>query len=139
MFEKKPESQILIIHGSEKIKISKLENKNIAELKEKIEKNVKDQDFWLEYKNKKISFDSNLNEIFGELKICYSKKYCELKNCRLKQCKIMQCCRFCSFKFCAKHKMPEEHFCNNFKECKQEANDKNAMKLEKGKVERNKI
>lgn len=150
---------VTVIDGMEQYTFEEIETVQV--LKDKLNGKVKDIQFSLETvkeeynqliteytqadnnsHNTNLEHENNLNlkkEMNYTFKILYNKKYCDLKECKLKRCRISGECRFCTFSFCATHKMPEEHSCTNLNQCKQEANQKNATQLENGKVQRSKI
>jgi small subunit ribosomal protein S27Ae len=49
--------------------------------------------------------------------------------CTDRAVKIVGECRYCSQKFCGKHRLPESHFCANMVKCREEAAGRNADKL----------
>ncbi|KAI8880379.1 polyubiquitin [Backusella circina FSU 941] len=57
------------------------------------------------------------------------KSRCALPNCNDKPVKIIGDCRYCQSKFCARHRLPEAHACENLLSCKQAAHERNSIKL----------
>ncbi|KAI8995154.1 hypothetical protein BC832DRAFT_522095, partial [Gaertneriomyces semiglobifer] len=51
------------------------------------------------------------------------------QNCNDKIVKIVGTCRYCHSNFCAKHRLPETHACDEMQSCRQAAQDKLAGKL----------
>lgn len=130
---------ISILHGIEKIYLKEQKIRNISELKRILNGKLKDEDFSVEINGHVLESEKQLNELKGTIKICYKKKFCDYIDCRLKRSKVCSNCRFCEYLFCGRHRMPEEHSCVEMKRCKEEANLKNANKLEEGRINKNKI
>jgi ubiquitin C len=57
------------------------------------------------------------------------KSRCAFTNCSDRPVKIIGDCRYCQSKFCARHRLPEAHACENLMNCKQAAHERNSMKL----------
>jgi ubiquitin len=57
------------------------------------------------------------------------KSRCALNNCSDKPVKIIGDCRYCQHKFCARHRLPEAHACENLMSCRQAAHERNSIKL----------
>ncbi|ELQ76398.1 putative Zinc finger, AN1-type protein [Trachipleistophora hominis] len=130
---------VLVEHGIETISTKNSGAKDVSELKKKLSEKVKDSDFWIEANGTVLADDALLSELKGTVTVCYRKKYCDFVDCKLKRSKVCSDCRFCKYLFCGKHKMPEEHMCKEIKRCKEEANLKNANKLEEGRISKNKV
>merc|ERR1711917_66113 len=128
-----------ILHGANEIPLLEKNVENVQELKDKLNVEPKDTDFWFENNGTILNNDIKLSEIIGIVKICYKKKLCDFENCKLKTCKIDLCCRYCEFSYCPKHKMPEMHSCSEMERCKEEAQVKNASILEQGRCYKPKI
>ncbi len=54
---------------------------------------------------------------------------CALGDCIDRVAKIIGECRYCSLSYCAKHRLPESHACDNIKGCRQQSYEKNSTKL----------
>ncbi|KAI8919134.1 ubiquitin-related domain-containing protein [Powellomyces hirtus] len=54
---------------------------------------------------------------------------CKLTGCTDKVVKIVGQCRYCTQNFCAKHRLPEAHRCQEMETCRQAAQDRLAGKL----------
>ncbi|CAO3702630.1 unnamed protein product [Rhizopus stolonifer] len=57
------------------------------------------------------------------------KSRCAFQSCSDKRVKIIGDCRYCQSKFCARHRLPEDHLCENLTSCRQAAHEKNSIKL----------
>ncbi|KAG0760559.1 hypothetical protein G6F16_008376 [Rhizopus arrhizus] len=57
------------------------------------------------------------------------KTRCAFQSCSEKPVKIIGNCRYCQSNFCVRHRLPEDHLCENLTNCKQAAYEKNSMKL----------
>ncbi|KAI7904459.1 polyubiquitin [Cokeromyces recurvatus] len=57
------------------------------------------------------------------------KNRCAYQSCSDKIVKIIGDCRYCQHKFCARHRLPEAHSCENLTSCKQAAHERNSIKL----------
>ncbi|EIE88012.1 hypothetical protein G6F46_001880 [Rhizopus delemar] len=57
------------------------------------------------------------------------KTRCAFQSCSEKPVKIIGNCRYCQSNFCARHRLPEDHLCENLTNCKQAAYERNSMKL----------
>ncbi|ELA46469.1 hypothetical protein VCUG_02064 [Vavraia culicis subsp. floridensis] len=130
---------VLVMHGIETISIKDGSAKDVMELKRRLGEKVKDNDFWIEGNGDVLGDEVLLSDLKGTVRICYRKKYCDFVDCKLKRSKVCSDCRFCKYLFCGMHRMPEEHLCKEIKRCKEEANLKNANKLEEGRVDKNKV
>ena len=53
-----------------------------------------------------------------------------MKDCKDKVQPIVGDCGFCSKKYCAKHRMLEDHDCSGLEDCKKESRERNTYKLE---------
>ena len=67
------------------------------------------------------------------------KTRCFLEGCSDRIAKIIGDCRYCSSKFCGKHRLPETHLCPNMQTCKQQSFEKNSNKLMNEKCVANKV
>ncbi|KAI8970344.1 ubiquitin-related domain-containing protein [Mycotypha africana] len=54
---------------------------------------------------------------------------CALDGCNDKVVKIIGDCRYCQHKYCARHRLPEAHACENLTSCRQAAHERNSLKL----------
>jgi ubiquitin C len=54
---------------------------------------------------------------------------CAFGTCTDKAVKIVGDCRYCSAKFCGRHRLPEAHACVNLTNCKEVAHERNSVKL----------
>ncbi|KAJ7905382.1 hypothetical protein B0H14DRAFT_2660034 [Mycena olivaceomarginata] len=64
-----------------------------------------------------------------------AKKRCQFQVDTADQCKsaalrIAGQCAMCRAQFCSNHRMPEHHSCNALEDCKQQAFNRNKLKLE---------
>ncbi|KAG2196027.1 polyubiquitin [Mucor mucedo] len=57
------------------------------------------------------------------------KSKCAFRSCSDKIVKIIGDCRYCQHKFCARHRLPEAHACENLMSCRQAAHERNSIKL----------
>ncbi|KAI8350141.1 polyubiquitin [Blakeslea trispora] len=57
------------------------------------------------------------------------KNRCSYTDCSDKIVKIIGDCRYCQHKFCARHRLPEAHACENLMSCRQAAHERNSIKL----------
>ncbi|KAI3406770.1 hypothetical protein KGF56_000375 [Candida oxycetoniae] len=57
------------------------------------------------------------------------KNRCSLKSCASAPLRMVGTCSHCKGKFCAKHRLLEDHMCVGLQFCKDNAHEKNAMKL----------
>lgn len=60
-----------------------------------------------------------------------------MKDCKEKAQPIVGDCGFCEKKFCAKHRMLEDHACPNLEDCKKESKERNTFKLESERTHAN--
>ncbi|RCK67385.1 AN1-type zinc finger protein TMC1 [Candida viswanathii] len=58
------------------------------------------------------------------------KNKCSFKTCNSAPLRMVGTCTHCQGKFCAKHRLLEDHLCTNLQYCKDNAHEKNAMKLQ---------
>lgn len=58
------------------------------------------------------------------------KKKCSFKNCSSAPLRMVGDCHHCNGKFCAKHRLLEDHMCSGLQYCKEVAHEQNALKLE---------
>lgn len=66
------------------------------------------------------------------------KNYCQSDDCKIRVLFDFQC-KFCKKQYCGRHRIPEEHKCNEMKEWKDEAKRRIESKLDEEKTGRNKI
>ncbi|KAH8106743.1 hypothetical protein BXZ70DRAFT_914904 [Cristinia sonorae] len=62
-----------------------------------------------------------------------AKKRCQLQGetrCNSAVLRLVGQCPHCRAEFCAQHRMPEHHSCQNLESCRQQAFEKNKAKLE---------
>lgn len=64
-----------------------------------------------------------------EKKQSKKKSRCAFQSCPDKRVKIIGDCRYCQSKFCARHRLPEDHLCENLTSCRKAAHEKNSAKL----------
>ncbi|WLF76995.1 hypothetical protein PVL30_000703 [Lodderomyces elongisporus] len=58
------------------------------------------------------------------------KNKCNFKNCASAPLRMVGTCNHCQGKFCAKHRLLEDHLCIGLQVCKDSAHDQNALKLQ---------
>lgn len=58
------------------------------------------------------------------------KQRCSFKTCSSAPLRMVGSCSHCSGKFCAKHRLLEDHLCVGLQYCKDDAHERNAMKLQ---------
>ena len=58
------------------------------------------------------------------------KQRCSFKTCSSAPLRMVGSCSHCSGKFCAKHRLLEDHMCVGLQYCKNNAHERNAMKLQ---------
>lgn len=56
-------------------------------------------------------------------------KRCQHPDCKNKILSMAICCGQCHKKFCAKHRLPEDHLCENLQELKDKKFQENSEKL----------
>jgi predicted nucleic acid binding AN1-type Zn finger protein len=49
---------------------------------------------------------------------------CKYESCYQRAALVVGVCKYCQNSHCLKHRLPEEHKCNNMQECKDEAKEK---------------
>ncbi|KAI5949997.1 hypothetical protein KGF57_004507 [Candida theae] len=59
------------------------------------------------------------------------KNKCSFKSCNSTPLRMVGTCSHCQGKFCAKHRLLEDHLCIGLQYCKDDAHESNAMKLQK--------
>ncbi|KAJ3385801.1 hypothetical protein HDU92_002853 [Lobulomyces angularis] len=64
---------------------------------------------------------------------------CAQISCNDRAVKIIGDCRYCSKKFCGKHRLPEVHICEGLIKCKQESISKLSDKLQSERIQSSKI
>lgn len=57
------------------------------------------------------------------------KNRCSFKSCSSAPLRLVGDCGHCQGKFCAKHRLLEDHYCQGLQFCKDSAHERNAMKL----------
>lgn len=57
------------------------------------------------------------------------KNKCSFTSCSSPPLRMVGSCSHCSGKFCAKHRLLEDHLCQGLQFCKDNAHERNAMKL----------
>lgn len=67
------------------------------------------------------------------------KNRCSFKNCSAAHLRMVGNCGHCQGKFCAKHRLLEDHLCQGLQFCKDNAHEKNAMKLQNEKTITSKV
>jgi ubiquitin C len=67
------------------------------------------------------------------------KSKCAFGDCINKPVLIVGDCKFCTSKFCGKHRLPEDHACQNMKACREQSFMKNKVKLEREKCVASKV
>ena len=63
---------------------------------------------------------------------------CNFSDCKKKAAMLIGDCKYCSSKYCACHRLPEDHQCSGMENCRQAHFDKNQTTLMEGKVKPNK-
>ncbi|KAI5960179.1 uncharacterized protein KGF55_004902 [Candida pseudojiufengensis] len=58
------------------------------------------------------------------------KNKCSFKNCNSTPLRMVGTCSHCQGKFCAKHRLLEDHICIGLQNCKDNAHESNAMRLQ---------
>lgn len=58
------------------------------------------------------------------------KNRCSFKSCTLAPLRMVGDCSHCHGKFCAKHRLLEDHVCTGLQFCKESAHERNATKLQ---------
>ena len=59
--------------------------------------------------------------------------HCAWGDCLDRHVKIIGECVYCSGKYCARHRLPESHMCQNMQSCKQQSFNANHSKVMNGK------
>lgn len=59
-----------------------------------------------------------------------SKKKCSFGNCSNNYLRMVGDCHHCNGRYCAKHRLLEDHICSGLQYCKDNAHEQNAMKLQ---------
>lgn len=75
----------------------------------------------------------------GPAKKKTKKNRCSFKNCSAVPLRMVGNCSHCQGKFCAKHRLLEDHLCQGLQFCKDNAHEKNAMKLQNEKTITSKV
>ena len=76
---------------------------------------------------------------FIEENLSKNKNRCCIFNCNGRVVKIIGNCRWCSSKYCQKHRLPEDHSCSGLLDCKKQSFEKNAIQLGKNKCIASKV
>lgn len=58
------------------------------------------------------------------------KNKCNFSKCNSTPLRLVGDCGHCNGKFCAKHRLLEDHYCHGLQYCKDNAHERNAMKLQ---------
>jgi hypothetical protein len=58
-----------------------------------------------------------------------TKNRCFYNDCPGKVAKIIGDCRYCGHGYCAKHRLPESHACDNINHCREQSFERNSHKL----------
>ncbi|ABN66619.2 predicted protein [Scheffersomyces stipitis CBS 6054] len=66
----------------------------------------------------------------SEVKKTKKKTKCSFKSCTSAPLRMVGACSHCSGKFCAKHRLLEDHRCQGLQFCKDNAHERNAIKLQ---------
>lgn len=76
--------------------------------------------------------DSSSNSAAASTTIKKTKKKnkCSFKSCNSTPLRMVGTCSHCQGKFCAKHRLLEDHMCIGLQYCKDDAHESNAMKLQ---------
>ncbi|KAL3893959.1 MAG: hypothetical protein SGCHY_005541, partial [Lobulomycetales sp.] len=61
--------------------------------------------------------------------VARKKLTCALEDCKDKPVKIVGDCRWCSKRFCSRHRLPEAHACVNLSGCRENSTEKFASRL----------
>ncbi|ODV65028.1 hypothetical protein HYPBUDRAFT_114151 [Hyphopichia burtonii NRRL Y-1933] len=80
-----------------------------------------------------LSPTSTSDEILTSKEVPKKKKKtnkCHFKSCNSPSLRMVGDCSHCQGKFCAKHRLLEDHLCNGLQYCKNNAHERNAMKLQ---------
>ncbi|CUM64536.1 uncharacterized protein PRCAT00002142001 [Priceomyces carsonii] len=72
-------------------------------------------------------------------KVKSKKNRCSFKSCNSAPLRMVGSCSHCQGKFCAKHRLLEDHLCQGLQYCKDNAHEKNAMKLQSERTITNKV
>ena len=67
------------------------------------------------------------------------KRTCCFTDCKTRCAIIFGDCKFCNNSFCGGHRLPEQHVCENYNECKSSAFEKNKKIVVNGKCENSKV
>ncbi|AOW27329.1 hypothetical protein MEM_01712 [Candida albicans L26] len=67
------------------------------------------------------------------------KSRCAFHNCNSAPLRMVGTCTHCQGKFCAKHRLLEDHMCTGLQYCKDNAHEKNAMKLQSERTIANRV
>ncbi|GAN02591.1 ubiquitin domain containing protein [Mucor ambiguus] len=76
-----------------------------------------------------MSGDSSSTTTSDEKPAPRKKSRCAYSSCSDKVVKIIGDCRYCQHKFCSRHRLPEDHVCENLMSCRQAAHERNSIKL----------
>ncbi|KAI5954110.1 hypothetical protein CANMA_004949 [Candida margitis] len=73
---------------------------------------------------------SNSTAASSTIKKTKKKNKCSFKSCNSTPLRMVGTCSHCQGKFCAKHRLLEDHMCLGLQYCKDDAHETNAMKLQ---------
>ena len=76
------------------------------------------------------SLSTSTTSTTSPVKKTKKKNKCSFKTCNSAHLRMVGTCTHCQGKFCAKHRLLEDHLCTNLQYCKDNAHEKNAMKLQ---------
>ncbi|KAK6455875.1 uncharacterized protein RJT20DRAFT_51379 [Scheffersomyces xylosifermentans] len=79
--------------------------------------------------NANLAVDSIPSSV-SEVKKTKKKAKCSFKACSSAPLRMVGACSHCQGKFCAKHRLLEDHRCSGLQFCKDNAHERNAIKLQ---------
>ncbi|CAD1808962.1 AN1-like Zinc finger family protein [Candida parapsilosis] len=77
-----------------------------------------------------ITSTSSSSTTSTAIKKTKKKNKCSFKSCNSAPLRMVGTCSHCQGKFCAKHRLLEDHMCIGLQYCKDDAHESNAMKLQ---------
>ncbi|KAG7665323.1 uncharacterized protein J8A68_001011 [[Candida] subhashii] len=80
--------------------------------------------------NSNISSPTATTTTSSPIKKPKKKNKCSFKACTSAPLRMVGTCSHCQGKFCAKHRLLEDHLCTGLQSCKDNAHERNAMKLQ---------